>query len=73
MSRRECVSTSFDEGGEIDEQPETRPNWREEFPFHHDLRLIIQNRRVYIETRLHYVVPFVPDDSWIDVVNIHDA
>jgi hypothetical protein len=71
IKRRMCEYV-FYEGGEIDEQPETRPNWCEEFPFHHDLRLNIQDRRVYIETRLHCRIPFVPDDPWIEVVNIHD-
>ena len=70
--RKRMCEYVLDERGEIDEQPETRPAWREEFPFHYDLRLFIQDRRVYIETRLHYRIPFVPDDPWIEVVNIHD-
>jgi hypothetical protein len=71
IKRRMCEFI-LDEDGEIDEQPETRANWSAEFQFHHDLRLPIQDRRVYLETRLHCWIPFVPDDSWIEVVNIHD-
>jgi len=59
------------EGGEIDEQRENRREWSGEYEFHHDLRLTIQDKKVYIETRLHFRVPFVPDESWIDVVNVH--
>ena len=69
IKRRMCEYV-LDEVGEIDEQPERRANWSEKF--HHDLRLTIQDRRIYIETRLHSRIPFVPDDSWIEVVNIHD-
>lgn len=57
-------------GGEIDEQPETRPEWSD-YEFHHDLRFMIQNKSVYIETRLHCKSLFIPDDSWIIVVNVH--
>jgi hypothetical protein len=71
IKRRMCEYV-LDEKGEIDEQPETRSNWSDEFRFHHDLRLLIEGRRVYVESRLHYWIPFVPDDSWIEVVNIHD-
>jgi hypothetical protein len=58
-------------GGEIDEQPETRPEWSDAYEFHHDLRFTIQDKRVYVETRLKYRIPFVPDESWILVVNVH--
>ncbi len=58
-------------GGEIDEQPETRPEWSDQYEFHYDLRFTIQDRPVYIETRLNYRLPLVPDESWILVVNIH--
>ncbi len=58
-------------GGEIDEVRETRPGWSDEYEFHYDLRFTIQNRPVYIETRLNYKLPVVPDDSTILVVNIH--
>lgn len=60
-----------DGGGEIDEQLETRERWRTEHEFHHDLRFTINDTAVYIETRLHYRLPVKPDDSWIEVVNIH--
>ncbi len=72
VQRRICEYV-LDEGGRIDEQAETRQGWCEEFRFHHDLRLDIQGRTAYIETRLHYRLPVVPDDSWIEVVNIHDS
>ena len=71
IKRRMCQYV-LEDGGEIDEQPEKRANWSYEFPFHYDLRLTIQDRWVYIESRLHYRIPFVPDDSWIEVVNVHD-
>lgn len=58
-------------GGEVDEVRETREIWRDEYEFHHDLRLTIQGKRVYIETRLLFSPPFKPDESSILVVNIH--
>lgn len=60
------------DGGQIDEQLETRPGWRDDYEFHHDLRFTIQGKRVYIETRLNYREPLKPDESWILVVNIHE-
>ena len=60
-------------GGEIDEAPETRPEWSGLHEFHFDLRFEIAGRRVYIETRLQYRVPLVADESWIQVVNIHEC
>jgi len=57
-------------GGEIDEQPEKRSEWPD-YEFHHDLRFTIQNKPVYIETRLNYRVPFTEGESWILVVNLH--
>ena len=57
-------------GGEIDEVPETRPEWSEH-DYHYDLRFTIQDTPVYIETRLNYELPFKPDQSTIVVVNIH--
>lgn len=59
------------DGGEIDEQPETRPEWSGRYSYHHDLRLAIRDKLVYIETRLNCWMPFIPDQSWILVVNIH--
>jgi hypothetical protein len=58
-------------GGEIDEVPESRPEWSDLYEFHHDLRLTIQNKPVYIETRLNYRLPVTPDESWVLVVNVH--
>ena len=58
-------------GGEIDEVPENRPRWSEEYEFHYDLRFTIHDKPVYIETRLHYRLPVVPGESWIQVVNVH--
>jgi hypothetical protein len=57
-------------GGEIDEVPETRPQWAD-YEFHHDLRFTIQDTPIYVETRLHYSRPFIADGSTIIVVNIH--
>ena len=59
-------------GGEIDEQTETRDHWSGQHEFHHDLRLSIKNKLVYIETRLNFRVPVTADESWILVVNIHE-
>jgi len=58
-------------GGEIDEVRETRPEWCDEYDFHYDHRFTIQGRPVYIETRLDYQLPVVPDQSSILVVNVH--
>ena len=57
-------------GGEIDEVVETRPVWSEH-DYHYDLRFSIQDKPLYIETRLNYELPFEPDQSTILVVNIH--
>jgi hypothetical protein len=59
-------------GGEIDEVAETRPEWSGRYDFHHDLRLTVRGKPVYIETRLHYRLPVVADESWILVVNVHE-
>jgi hypothetical protein len=59
-------------GGEIDEQIETREEWRDRHEFHHDLRVRIRGRLVYFETRLIYKKPDDPDDPLIQVVNAHD-
>jgi hypothetical protein len=59
-------------GGEIDEAPETRPEWSDLYEFHHDLRFTIHDQPVYIETRLNYRLPVAPDESWILVVNVHE-
>ena len=59
----------FSAGGEIDQVPETRPQWSEH-GFHYDFRIEIDGRLRYIETIL---VEDVPDDPIIYVVSIHDA
>lgn len=56
-------------GGEIDE---VREVGEYEYEFHYDLRFTINDRRVYIETRLKYRPPFKPLDPTIHVVNVHD-
>lgn len=58
-------------GGVIDEVRETRPQWSDEHEFHYDLRFTIQDTPVYVETRLIYRLPLVPDESSILVVNVH--
>lgn len=58
--------------GKVDEVPETRPEWSDRHEYHWDLRFVIQDKPVYIETRLRYRLPIVPDESWILVVNIHE-
>jgi hypothetical protein len=56
--------------GEVDEVRETRPEWSDH-EFHYDLRFTIEGKPVYIETRLEFTLPLVPDNSTIVVVNIH--
>jgi hypothetical protein len=60
-------------GGKVDEVVERRPEWRDEYEFHHDLRLEIAGKKVYIESRLHYRLPVESDASSIVVVNIHQV
>jgi hypothetical protein len=59
----------FEAGGEIDQVRETRPEWTRE-RFHHDFRVEIGGRLLYIETIL---AADDPDDPTIHVVSIHDA
>lgn len=59
-------------GGEIDQQKETRPEWKER-DYHFDLRIPCAGRLIYIETRLLYDDPSDPDDPVIHVVNVHDV
>lgn len=54
----------------VDEQPETRPHWRNRHEFHHDLRVRIEGRLIYFETRL---IILRHGDAYISVVNVHDA
>ena len=56
-------------GGEIDEVPESRPEWNDRAS-HYDLRIVIGGRRVYIETVL---VDDDPEDPTVQVVSIHDV
>ena len=60
-------------GGTIDEVPETRANWIGKWACHYDFRLLINQRPVYVETRLRFNPPFCPDEPSILVVNIHDV
>src|SRR5579862_7813484 len=59
-------------GGEIDEQVEKRPEYAH-CEFHFDLRLKIGNRRLYFETVLQCDDFDDPDDPTIVVVNVHDV
>jgi hypothetical protein len=56
-------------GGTIDQTPETRPEWNDR-PFHYDFRIMIANRRLYIETIL---VDDDPTDPYVHIVSMHDA
>ena len=56
-------------GGEIDQQLERRPEYSE--PYHYDVRIQVQARRLYIETLL--LDDDDPDDPTIYMVSIHDA
>jgi hypothetical protein len=55
-------------GGEVDQTPETRPEWSHE-RFHYDFSMEIGGRLLYIETVL---VEDDPADPTIHVVSIHD-
>ncbi len=59
-------------GGEIDQIVERRPEWSMH-EYHYDLRLIVDGRRLYVETRLIFSDPDDPDNPQILVANIHDA
>jgi hypothetical protein len=56
-------------GGKIDEQVETRPEYAH-YEFHYDLRVKIGGRHLYFETVLF---ADDPDDPTIVVVNVHDV
>jgi hypothetical protein len=62
-----------EDGGEIDQVVETRPEWSCHHEFHYDLRPVIDSRRLYVETRLIYTDPDDSDDPLIHIVNIHLA
>lgn len=70
LSRLMCEYVAA--GGTVDEVPETRPEWTDQFDFHWDLRFEVAGKRIYVETRLHYRLPLVLDKSWILVVNVHE-
>jgi len=70
---RSLLNQHVTNGGEVDEVVERREEWSSDHEFHHDLRLQIGDRNVYVETRLFYKIPVQPDDSWILVVSVHDA
>jgi hypothetical protein len=59
----------FEQGGEIDQTRETRPQWTQ-WPCHYDFRMEIGGRPLYIETVL---VEDDADDPTLHVVSIHDA
>jgi hypothetical protein len=61
-----------DNGGEIDEQQERRPEYAH-YEFHYDLRLRIGGRHLYFETVLLCEDADEPDDPMIEVVNVHDV
>lgn len=61
-----------EEGGEIDEQVERRPEYAH-CEFHYDLRVRIGDRRVYFETVLSCEDADDPDDPLIVVVSVHDV
>ena len=58
-------------GGEIDEVREVYEEYKEH-EFHHDLRFRINDKPIYIETRLIYRPPFEPLNPEIMVVNVHE-
>jgi len=67
----ELMHRYAESGGVIDEVRETRPEWSGEHEYHYDLRLSIQGKLVYVETRLEFNRPFVPDEPSNLVVSIH--
>ncbi len=56
-------------GGVIDQVKETRPEWSR-WPYHYDFRLMLDGRRIYVETILQ---DDDPNDPTIEIVSIHDA
>ena len=59
-------------GGEIDQVVETRPEWNV-WSHHYDLRLTVNGRVIYVESRLDVRNSADSDDLFIRVVNIHLA
>ena len=58
-------------GGRVDEVAESREPWCNWYAFHHDIRMTVLGRNLYIETVLDQGRE--PEDSSITVVNVHDA
>jgi hypothetical protein len=56
-------------GGEIDQIRETREEWLD-FSCHYDVRLLVADRHIYIES---VFLSDDPDDPQIEIVNIHDV
>ena len=74
ISQREVGRLMYEHvksGGKIDQVLERRPEWRRLQKYHYDLIVMIDGCLRYIETCLDYRIPFVPDEPWILVVNIH--
>ncbi len=59
-------------GGQVDEQKETRAEYSH-YEFHFDLRVMVDERRIYFETILLCDDPDDPDDPVIEVVSVHDV
>ncbi len=64
----EFILEFLEQGGEIDKVKETR----KEFPagFHYDIRMEVDNKRVYFETLLSQTNGD-PEDGAITIVNMH--
>jgi hypothetical protein len=69
---RQLLAEFVAQGGRIDEQVETRPEYVS-FEFHYDLRVTIDGRRIYFETILLSNDPDDPDDPRIEIVSVRDA
>ncbi len=59
-------------GGQIDQVRERRPEWYQH-EYHYDLRIEMDGRKLYVETRLMFEDPSDPDDPRILVANVHYA
>lgn len=59
----------FQNGGEIDQVRERRPEYMSRYEYHYDFRFEIDGRRIYIET----VLDETPTGPEITIVSIHDA
>jgi hypothetical protein len=69
---RRLLHDFVDQGGEIDEQVERRPEYTH-YEFHYDLRVPIGGRRIFFETVLMCDAAAHPDDPQIIVVSVHDV